>query len=149
VTVGREFYDRPEEEAALFNAPFLARLLFEAAKQYEPRRKEAVPLPHAYLIPPVVLHGPTRRALPKVVTAQMASWTQSHPALLADFSTRATALAPLVGEACCFALRYGVLIGNDDGLLPGRIDRKPKGFAETREVAECVRVSAFSVGGSR
>jgi hypothetical protein len=143
VTLAFGLEDRPEEEFALFNPAFVVRLLHEAARQHQPVRKESLPLPYAYLIPPLVLHGPTRRALPLTVSSQMASWAQDHPALLGDLAERASALVPIVGEACCFGLRHGVLLFDEAGFLAGQLRRRPRGLETTPEVSECISRAGF------
>jgi len=134
----------PLEELALFNPAFLALLVYHAARDYGAATSgRSLPLPFAYVLVPVVLHRGTRELLPRIVTSQMAEWTQAHPELLAEFPDRVRWLVPLVGEACCFAIRYGVLIGEVEGLRAGELTRRSTRGLFTTEVEACIERARF------
>jgi hypothetical protein len=139
LTVGQ-----PEEELALFNPAFIAVLLHNSTRGYT-RRTSSKPFPvaFAYLVTPLALHQPTRQQLPITVATQMAVWTQGNPLLLADLPSRVRALRPLVSDACCLALRHGVLTSDSDGLLPSRLRRRIKAVSLTRDGEDCLAHGSF------
>lgn len=135
---------RPVEELALFNAAFLALLVRRAASEHE-RRSGGSPLPAmlAYLVVPLALHGPTRRQLPSIVTAQMGEWIREHPDAAAGLSERVRALRPLVSAALHLGLTHRLLVGNAGTLGANSIPRRPRGMARSAEVDECVNKAGF------
>lgn len=135
---------RPVEELALFNAAFLALMLHRAVEDHEARSAgRAMPTALSYLIAPLALHGPTRRALPVNVRAQMGEWIGSHPQAVVDLGQRAQALRPLVSAGLRLALQHGLVAGESSGLHAQRLPRRPRGMARTAEVDECVEKAGF------
>lgn len=134
----------PVEEQALFNPAFLALLLRRAGSEHEERGAgRALPVMLAYLVVPLALHGPTRRALPSHVTAQMGEWIKSHPDACAGLDARARALRPLVSDGVAMGLRHGLLIGEQSALRAGPLRRRPRGMARTPEVDGCIDKAGF------
>jgi hypothetical protein len=124
----------PIEEEALFNPPFLALLANKAAGDFERRGGRGMPVLLTYLTAALVLHQPTRIALPSQVTSQMGEWIRSHPVLLLDLSERTRALLPFVSAGLRFGLRYGMLRSEGELLLAGRLRRRPRGMQRSDEV---------------
>jgi hypothetical protein len=60
--------------------------------------------PLAYAVAPLILHTPTRLALPRDTRTHLATWLTRHPILHAGIPARAASLAPYVREG----LRYGI-----------------------------------------
>lgn len=135
----------PTEELSLFNPAFVAVLEHAVIVGYASRNKNrAIPLALLYLAIPLVLHGPTRRALPTTVASQMAVWTQSHPEFLAGLPDRVRALRTYVNNGILLGLSHGVLLRSDLGqLTTGALKRRPRGFRITREVEECISKANF------
>jgi len=135
---------RPVEEEALFNPALLSVLLHHAAGEHA-RRSEGRALPTilVYLIVPLALHGPTRRALPANVTAQMGEWIRAHPEALAGLHARAQSLRPHVSSAVSFALTHDVLRAGPEGVRAGSLQRRPRGMPRSAEVDECVAKAGF------
>jgi hypothetical protein len=117
---------RAREEANLFNPAFLGQLVDRVATGHSERAQGGLPWALSFLALPVLLHKPTRDALPRDVRTSMGAWTQSHPLLIASLPERARSLRPLISEALLFSLTHG-LVGHEGGkLLPGsRARRNP------------------------
>lgn len=117
----KRWADRSRVEATLLNPALIALLMSEAAREYE-RQTEPMSWPLTFLVPPLVLHRPTRDALPRDTRTHLSTWISRQPVLRAGFPERAAAMAPLAREALRFGLRHGVLEasgGNVRG-LPSR-----------------------------
>jgi len=96
----------------------LAVLLREATGGYvEGRGPMAWPL--AFAAAPLVLHGPTRRALPRRSSQHLSRWAQGHSDLVAGLPVRARSLAPPVRAGLRTGLRTGLLALDDGALVPG------------------------------
>lgn len=135
---------RPVEEQALFNPAFLALLVHGTAEGYEAASDAACPLPLLYLAPAVVLHGPTRSALPRTTSARMLNWCQTHPAELFDLAQRTRALRDHVSEACRLALNHGVLRVDGVGVRTASLQRnRRRVFRATEEISGIRERSRF------
>lgn len=134
----------PVEEAALFNAAFLALLARRVSDEHERRSGgRALPTMLVYLAVPLTLHGPTRRALPNNVTAQMGEWIRAHPEAAMGLGRRAAALRPYVSAALRLGLRHGLLVAAPGTLRAGVLARRPRGMARSVEVDECLDKAGF------
>jgi len=112
----RPWIERPRVEATLLNPALFASLLSVAAREYESRGDEAMSWPLAFLVPPLVLHGPTREVLPKTVATHLPSWVRRQPLIRAGFPERAVQLTPLTREGLRLGLLCGVLTIGDSRL---------------------------------
>ncbi|ARH89027.1 three component ABC system middle component [Streptomyces sp. MOE7] len=113
---------RPQAAAAFLNPALLAMVQAAAAAAYARESGELMVWPLATLTPSIVLHGPTRRALPASVSTHLSSWVSRHPVLVAGIPQRAASLAPSVREGLRFGLRHQLLElegGRVRGVLPG------------------------------
>lgn len=109
--------ERPTELAYLFNPAYCGLLLREAVDGYVAEKPGGMPLPVAYLVLPVVLHGPTRDALPRGVTTTLQSWLQQNPEVRVNVAGRTAELAPFTREALVFlGTRNHLLVADDGGL---------------------------------
>jgi ABC-three component (ABC-3C) system Middle Component 3 len=114
--------DRSRVAAAYLN-PALMAVLFSASARGYGRDAEPMVWPLVYLVAPLVLHRPTRRALPGNTRTHLSTWVRREPLLRAGFPHRAASLAPTVGEGLRFGLRHGVL-ALEDGRLLGLVDAR-------------------------
>ena len=117
----KRWADRSRVEASLLNPALIAILMAEAAKGYE-RQRQPMSWPLAFLVPPLVLHRPTRDALPRDTRTHLSTWLAREPVIRAGFPERAAAMAPLSREALRFGLRNGVLDASE-GAVRGVINR--------------------------
>jgi hypothetical protein len=104
----KRWADRSRVEASLLNPALIALLMSEAAREYE-GRAEPMSWALTFLVPPLVLHRPTREALPRDTRTHLSTWIAREPVIRAGFPDRAAAMAPLAREALRFGLRNGVL----------------------------------------
>lgn len=139
------WFDRPVEEAGLFNPAFGCLLVAKAVGDYRKQTGQGLPFPLGFLILPAVLHAATRSALPGRTTAVMQNWIAENGALLADFPERVRHVAHLTKEAILFGLQHHKL-GLDDGrLLPGSRPYRANAALgnTTAETEDCIRSAAF------
>ena len=101
----------------------------------------------AFLVLPLTLHGPTRRALPRRANTAFAGWVAEHAALVAELPGRARRLRPVSREAMLFAVGHHVLSLEGGGFVPGVRPVRPKAkpAVTTGEVKE-VRSAAGLLG---
>lgn len=115
--------ERPRVEATLLNPALLAVLLAAAAEDYD-TPTAGMPWPLAFLVLPLVLHRPTRDALPRDTRTHLSTWIRREPVLRAGFPERAAAMVPRTREGLRFGLRAGVL-GIDGANLIGHLTSEP------------------------
>jgi hypothetical protein len=129
--------ERPRVEATLLNPALLAVLLAAAAKDYA-TEDAGMPWPLAFLVPPLVLHRPTRDALPRTTRTHLSTWIRREPLLRAGFPARAVAMVPLTREGLRLGLRAGVLV-RDGATLTGHLDTD----APAGELKQLIRRAAL------
>jgi hypothetical protein len=129
--------ERPRIEATLLNPALVAVLLAAAARVYE-TEAGSMPWPLAFLVPPLVLHRPTRDVLPRNTRTHLSTWIRRHPLLRAGFPNRAAAMVPITREGIRFGLRAGVL-ARDGAAFTGHLDAEPS----SGEVRQLVRRAAL------
>jgi hypothetical protein len=76
-----------------------------AAEGYRREGLAFMPWPLAFLIPPLVLHRPTRNALPPNLRTHFATWVSRQPLLISGFPERAHVMVEPTREALRMALR--------------------------------------------
>lgn len=141
--------ERATEDLALFNPSFCAILLWEAVEGFsaEPPRPAHVEVESLYLVLPLVLHGETRRSLPRSVRTSLASWVLTHPLLCLLIAERARALVPFTREAISFGGRYSLLTWAQNGMITTQPEWRRKiddyRVRSTVEVQDCIKKSAF------
>lgn len=101
---------------ALFNPAFLAALIGRAAVGHRTDHETPLPLALGYLVAPMVLHTPTREAVPRV-NARLAKWADEHQLLRAELRQRAPQLTEITRRGLRFGMRHELL-----ALTPGGID---------------------------
>jgi hypothetical protein len=101
--------DRPHLAATMLNPALVAVMESVAAREYERTSHRAMAWPVAFLVAPLVLHRPTREALPRDTRTYLSTWVSRHSLLRAGFPERAKSLAPVVREGLRFGLHSQVL----------------------------------------
>ncbi|MFE3645520.1 three component ABC system middle component [Streptomyces sp. NPDC059169] len=114
---------RPQASAAFLNPALMAAIAATAARDYERESSgRLMPWPMAFVVAPLVLHRPTRRALPSSTRTHLTNWVADHAALVAGLAPRSTSLAPAVREGLSFGLRHQML-AIEDGHLKGKLSK--------------------------
>jgi hypothetical protein len=98
---------RPRVESNLLNPALIGLAVAHAAGGYVADRSRPMPWPVAFLIPPLVLHRPTRSALPADARTHFATWVSKQPALVAGFPRRAAVMMEPTREGLRMVLRTG------------------------------------------
>jgi hypothetical protein len=109
--------DRPPEVAYLLNAAFCALVLKASVQGYRAERAAGLPLPLAFLVLPIVLHKPTRSALPSTARTRLHSWLSSQPDMRVGFADRVTNLVPYTREAILFGVQHQAFQLSTDATL--------------------------------
>jgi hypothetical protein len=130
---------RPIEERVNLNPAFLALLIREAAAGYHEEVGRALPLPLAFIVVPIVLHRPTREALPSISTS-LPVWLQEHQLFRETFVSRARFMAPAVREALVVGLLSSLIVLVDGELEVGQDPRRERrGTADSRRITNRAR----------
>lgn len=120
--------------AVFLNPALLAAVQAASAAAYERESGgELMVWPLVTLAPPLVLHGPTRRALPAAVSTHLSSWVARNPVLVAGLPQRVASLAPAVQEGLRFGLRHG-LLELQEGRVRGTLRGAPRLEGELGEL---------------
>src|SRR5215472_13597980 len=111
----RDWSQRPPEVAHLINPAFCSLLLRECVRSYAKEALRPAEFSLLFIALPLVLHGDTRRSLPKTIATRHHAWLESHQSLRIGFAERCRALVPHVKEALVFGCRHRLLEITDDG----------------------------------
>ncbi|MFG2064759.1 three component ABC system middle component [Micromonospora sp. NPDC048871] len=125
--------ERSQIEAAYLNPAVVAAILASASDGYQDETKEPLPWPLSFLVAPLILHGPSRRSLPRDTRTHISTWLSRNPILHAGFHERARSLVPVVREGMRFGLRNGIL-SISDGVISA-----PQPVVLTRETSPMLR----------
>lgn len=135
---------RPFEVANLLNPAFCAVLLTSSVIEYEKAASRGMPYPLAFLVLPVVLHGFTRKEIPRSVATRMHSWLQEKPEMRVGFAERMRAMTPYTREAVIFCIQARVLRLNDQGeIIKGDVRIKPGNWESGAEPNVCRQKAGF------
>jgi hypothetical protein len=131
--------ERPLEERVALNPAFLALLLRSAASGYEQESERPLPIPLTFVALPLVLHRPTRDALPTIATS-LPVWLQDHQLLREGFANRARAIAPAVREALTIGLSTSLVRLSLGGIVEAAEPQRARhATAEIRHISTRAR----------
>lgn len=136
---------RPIEVAHLLNPAFGAVLIREAVVAYATTARQPMPFALCFLILPLALHPPTRRALPSTTKSLMPEWLQSHPEIQGLAAERMRRLSPYSREAILFGLQNGLLEVDSEGAVKKSRKSIPDPFhgIEVSDPIECREAARF------
>ena len=103
--------------AAYLNPAFVAAVIAASAEGHAAEPAGPMPWHIPFIVGPLILHKPTREALPSTVATHFSTWVTKNPLLRAGFPDRATALAPNVREGLRFGVRHGLLRIDQDRVV--------------------------------
>lgn len=113
--------ERSPIPAAMFNPALISASVATAANQYEEISGFPMPWMLAYLVCPLVLHTPTREALPKSVSTNLSKWAGDNPVVVAGFPKLAEQLSPYVREGIRWGLREGTIEVSSSGTFSSEL----------------------------
>ncbi|MDO9593137.1 MAG: DUF6521 family protein [Erysipelotrichaceae bacterium] len=113
----RPWHKRSIEEANLLNPAFLSIIIQRVIIAYSDSTQKNAPYVLPFLATSIVLHKPTRDALPMRIDSTFATWvTQlkgSHAMI--GYPERTRSIVPYVKEALTFSLINNMIIADGDG----------------------------------
>lgn len=133
-----DYLVRPRVESNLLNPALIGLTIAYAAAGYTTDKPRPMPWPVAFLIPPLVLHRPTRSALPANARTHFASWVSRHPTLTVGFPRRAAVMTQPTREGLRLVLRARRVVFADAAIRPMNLAPAPKG-----ELGQLVRASSL------
>lgn len=136
--------DRPTEIAHLLNPAFCALVLVNGVKGFGEEIPAGLPYPLVFLVLPIVLHKPTRDAVPTTVATRMHPWLETHQQVQVGFADRCASVIDHAREAMIFATCRNLLRVTDDGRLktPEQRFRRPP-WSSDSEPAVCLDKARF------
>ena len=134
---------RPIEHRTLFNPAFLAVIVAEAAIGYDTETGRPLPFALAFLTVPIVLHEPTREALPTIATSMFA-WLDRRPQARVHIPPLARQFVPFTREAIRFAARGGALGFAAGGSLAVLALASPGHNTQTIDLRRCRERARFT-----
>jgi len=129
--------ERPLEIANLLNPAFCALLLRDAAAGYRQQAASGLPYSVTFLVLPIVLHRPTREALPRTINAIMHAWIQEHSARQVEIVDRVRMLVPYTREAIIFGIQHRALAIVENGALESAMLRATMSFPDRTDAMTC------------
>jgi hypothetical protein len=129
---------RPRLISHFLNPALVAVLIGESAAEYERSRHESMPWVLVFIVVPLVLHGPSRRALPRDTRTHLSTWVSRNPVVVAGFAERARGLAPRVREGLRHGVRCGALILDDQ-----RVQSTFSGRRRVGQLDELIRAAGL------
>ncbi|MGO9273217.1 MAG: three component ABC system middle component [Terriglobia bacterium] len=136
--------ERPTEIAHLLNPAFCALILVHSVRGFIEETAAGLPYPLAFLVLPVVLHKPTREALPASIATKMHPWLENHQEVQVGFADRCASVVGHTREAIVFAVARNLLrISNDARIeAPEQRLRRPR-WPSDSEPAVCLDKARF------
>jgi hypothetical protein len=136
--------ERPTEIAHLLNPAFCGLVLVHGVRGFVEETSTGMPYPLAFLMLPIVLHKPTREALPTSISTKMHPWLESHQQAQVGFADRCAAVVDHTREAMIFAIARNLLRISSDARIevPEHRFRRPPWPAES-EAFLCLDKARF------
>lgn len=141
-----EWTARSREEAYLLNPSFCALIAWSSAVGYRGNGDAGMPYVLPFVAVPLILHKPTRQALPRSVRTSMPAWIEENTYFRVGFAERARSLAPFVRDSLLFGTVHCLLAFDDEHrIVPAPKPRTLSGYLRegTDEVKECVKKAEF------
>lgn len=136
--------NRPIEVANLLNPAFCSILLRDSVETFQIENMQGMSYPLSFFILPLVLHKPTREALPRTTRTKLHTWLQEKPEVRIGFVERARQLVPYSKEAIIFGLQTGIIEVNENGnLIPSSKRLKELSWVDEVEPSICRKKAQF------
>ena len=130
----------------LLNPMFTGAVITRAVEGYNEVAGAGFPFAYGYLVSPLVLHAPTRGALPSSVATKLLPWTERSGEIVAAIPRRAKELAPYSSKGIFAALTGGLLELTSDSQLLASRNSKLKSYSSrsgSDEVDSILKKSNF------
>lgn len=132
--------DQPPAVRATLNPLLVAGVLAWSSRAYQTAGgRRSMPWPLAFVVPAMVLHAPSRAALPSSAAKRLLAWRDENDMLVAGLSSRCMALRPFTQAGLRAGMRHAFLeiegIGVR-GLLPP--SRTPDDLRELQRASALV-----------
>lgn len=101
--------EQPPAVRATLNPLLIAGVLAWTSEAYQRRAGAPMPWPLAFVTPSLVLHTPSRQALPKAASRRLLAWREEHAELVAGVPDRCLALRPFIQAGLRAGLRHRLL----------------------------------------
>lgn len=143
----KAWHERPAEEAALFNPPFVATVLHSIAGAFHQESGRALPFVLAFVAAPTVLASAIRDSLPQRKDSSLAAWLQAHPRTRMQFPAIASAMVPAIREGVLFGLSKQALAIDGTGIQAQPLKKGAAAvLATTTRDVETILLKARFVG---
>lgn len=112
---------QPPAVRATLNPVLVGAVVAWASNAYRGVSGDPLPWPLAFVVPALVLHEPTRRALPGAASKRLLVWQRENEELVAGLPARCLALKPFTSAGLRAALRHGLLQADGAALRSGPV----------------------------
>lgn len=112
---------RPVELANMVNPAFCSMLLHSTIDSFYKKTQFGLDYSLAFLVLPLVLHRPTREAVPLKPRSSLPDWVNVNRQKLALFPGRAQQLVPYTREALMFGIQQGFIEISNEGRNVGKL----------------------------
>ena len=102
--------EQPPAIRATLNPLLVAGVLAWTSNGYRAAVNTAMPWPLAFVTPALVLHAPSRQALPGAASKRLLTWRDENDILIAGLPARCVALRPFVQAGLRVGLRHRLLV---------------------------------------
>ena len=131
--------ERSRLVAHFLNPALIAGVIVVCASDYQRARSEPMPWVLSFLVAPLVLHGPSRRALPRDTRTHLSTWVSRNQLAVVGFPDRARELVPDVRAGIRYGIRCGSLTLSDQRLYAEQVAAPGAG-----PLGELLRAGAFA-----
>jgi len=140
----RVWQDLPMEDRALLNPAFTSVLIARFSGSYQEATSGPAPVTLTFLAVTMILHGPTRSALPARTSTNFLSWLENNDEIRIKLPDKAAGIAPIIREGLLFSLANDIC----RFVPPTMVSlgaRRPRGAPQGRsaEVVQCQRSAMF------
>jgi hypothetical protein len=135
---------RPREVAALLNPTFCSVLIYEAARGAKQEGNRGLPYTLTFMVLPIILHRPTRQAMPSTIAKRMHAWLEENQQARIGFSNRARNMVPYTREALLFGCAASFLEFTPTACIyPLRRQIRGLNWGTESEAADCRKRARF------
>lgn len=108
------------------NPAFCGALLMSAIKAYQGEKESRLPLLLAYLVLPIVLHGPSRAIMPRDKRTHFHLWITRYPQIRVGLPERCRALLPFTSDGIEYLLHHRIISFKGTAILTCETVAKPE-----------------------